>query len=138
MGWGFMNYDRYDRQYQVRVGDLAVTNDGTSHNTYLSILAEMGLIGLTFYLIPMFWWLFLTIRHWGELPQYGFWSRSLVLSLWVVIMHMFIVTNSMDMIRHHEFGTTLWWMALGLIGNVVAPYFSTEQTGPTRLRPTPT
>ncbi|MDX1520935.1 MAG: O-antigen ligase family protein, partial [Anaerolineae bacterium] len=30
LGWGFKNYDRFDRQFQVRVGDLAVTNDGTS------------------------------------------------------------------------------------------------------------
>jgi O-antigen ligase len=126
MGWGFRNYDRFDRRFQTRVGNIAVLNDGTSHNTYLTIMAEQGLLGFVFYITPLFWWIFLSAKVWPRLPKHGFWSRSLLVSLWVVILHMFIVTSFMDMIRFHEFGTSIWWMTLGFIGNVVSSYTDLE------------
>jgi O-antigen ligase len=126
MGWGFRNYDRFDRRFQTRVGNIAVLNDGTSHNTYLTIMAEQGLLGFVFYVTPLFWWIFLSAKVWPRLPKHEFWSRSLLVSVWVVILHMFIVTSFMDMIRFHEFGTSIWWMTLGFIGNVVSSYTDLE------------
>jgi hypothetical protein len=35
------------------------------------------------------------------------------------MLHMFVVTNFMDMIRYYPLGTTMWWLALGLIANIV-------------------
>ncbi|MDY6867095.1 MAG: O-antigen ligase family protein [Chloroflexota bacterium] len=119
LGWGFLNYDRYDRQFQRRVGNVPVRNDGTSHNTYLTIMAELGVIAFGLYMFPVVWWLILSVKRWSRLPRDGFWSRSLVVSLWIVILHMSIVTSAMDMIRFHYFGTTLWWMTLAFIANLV-------------------
>ncbi len=119
LGWGFLKYDRYDRQFQQRVGNIPVRGDGTSHNTYLTILAELGVIAFGLYMFPVVWWLILSVRRWSQLPRDGFWSRSLLVSLWIVILHMSIVTSAMDMIRFHYFGTTLWWMVLAFIANLV-------------------
>jgi len=120
-GWGFYNYDRYDYQFYTRVGNIAVTHDGTSHNTYLTIMVEMGLIGFLLYMFPLGWWFMRSIKVWRRLPKKGFWSRSLLVMLGLVMIHLFIVSNFMDTIRFHEFGTTLWWMALGFVANVVYP-----------------
>ncbi len=128
LGWGYGNYDRAKRPFMQRVGNVAVY-DETSHNTYLTILAEFGLAGFLFYLFPVIWWLILSLRIWRRLPVSGFWSRSLLLLLWLVMLHMFIVTNFMDMIRYHPFGTALWWMVLGLIANLVYPYLQTGDIG---------
>jgi O-antigen ligase len=128
-GWGFGNYDRYDRRFQTRVGDVPVRNDMTSHNTYFSIMAEMGLIGFLFYFFPVVWWLLLSIKFWRQLPRDGFWSRRLLVMLWLLLLHMAIVTMVMDMVRFHPFGTTIWWAVLALIGNMVHPYLEARDVG---------
>ena len=132
-GWGFGNYDRYDRRFQKRVGDVPVRNDMTSHNTYLSIMAEMGLIGFLFYIFPLVWWFLLSIKFWRRLPRDGFWSRRLLVMLWLLLLHMAIVNTVMDMVRFHLFGTTIWWIALALIGNMVHPYLETGGVGAASL-----
>ena len=132
-GWGFGNYDRYDRRFQKRVGDVPVRNDMTSHNTYLSIMAEMGLIGFLFYIFPLVWWFLLSMKFWRRLPRDGFWSRRLLVMLWLLLLHMAIVNTVMDMVRFHLFGTTIWWIALALIGNMVHPYLETGGVGAASL-----
>ena len=130
-GWGYGDYDLYDRQFQTRVGNIAVTHDGTSHNTFLSIMAEMGLPAFFFYMFPVGWWLVLSIKTRRRLPRDGFWSWRLLMVLWLAVAHIFIVSNFMDMVRNHPFGTTLCWMALGLVANTVYPYLKPgDVTGP--------
>jgi O-antigen ligase len=82
-GWGFGNFDKYDRQFQARVGDLInAEKDHASHNVYLTLLAEQGLIGFTFFLFPVFWCLWSSIKAWPLMPKQGFWSRKLLALLW--------------------------------------------------------
>lgn len=121
-GWGFDNYNLYDRQFQTRVGNIPVRHDVSSHNTYLTIMAEMGLIAFLFYMLPVGWWLMAGIKTWRKLPGDGFWSRQLLVLLWLLIFDHFIVSNFMDMFKWDQFGTTVWWMALGFIANMVYPY----------------
>ena len=128
-GWGFYEYDRYDFQFYSRVGDIPVTHDGTSHNTYLTIMAELGVVAFTFYVFPVLWWLLLSIKVVRKLPRSGFWSWRLLVVLWFAMLHIFIVSNLMDMIRFHYFGTTLWWMALGFIANIVYPQLKPGDLG---------
>jgi hypothetical protein len=42
--------------------------------------------------------------------------------LWLLMLHIFVVTNFMDMIRFHPFGTCIWWMTLALIASMIQPY----------------
>lgn len=121
-GWGYDNFDRYDRTFQTRFGELVNPDekDLTSHNTYLTILAEQGLVGLAFYLLPVLWLLFLTIRDRARLPHGGYMSARMVGLLWLVILGYFIVNNLAPMVV--VFGRGLYWITLGMIANALARY----------------
>lgn len=119
-GWGYDNYDRYNAQFKFDVGEIsAADNVNTSHNTYLTIAAELGIPALVLYLIPTLWWLGASVAAWPRLPRSGFWSRSLLALLWLALLAEFTVSSFMDMIRYNLFGTMLWWIALGLIAVMV-------------------
>ncbi len=138
LGWGYENYDLYNAQFKQNVGDIrGVDNINTSHNTYLTIAAELGIPALVLYLIPTLWWLMQSIAAWSRLPRSGFWSRSLLVLLWLVLLAEFTVSNFMDMIRYNLFGTVLWWMALGLIAVMVTTEVGEQDNAANRLEPRP-
>lgn len=118
-GWGYGNFDRYDRAFYDRMLDMAHDNkDHASHNYFLSILAEQGAVGLALYMLPVFVWLARSVRRYKALPSRGLMSRKLLLMLWLVILFHIIVSNFINMIV--VYGLGLWWIALGLIGLMVA------------------
>jgi O-antigen ligase len=124
-GWGYGNFDLYDRQFQERVGDLvAPEKDHASHNLFLTILAEQGITGLFFYIAPVIGLLGLTIKRWRLLPTEGLWSRKLLLIFWLVIAAHIVVNNFSNM--RIVFGLGIWWMTLGLIGSLL--YWAAEET----------
>lgn len=131
-GWGYGTYDFYDEQFRTRVGNLATSQDKTSHNTYLTLMAEMGVLAFLIYLFPMLWWLVLSRKAWRRLPRSGFLSWHLLAMLWLLMLDHFAVSNFMDMIRFNLFGTTIWWMALGLIAGLVYPYLEPSDIGAPR------
>lgn len=130
-GWGYDNHLLYTQQFLTRVGNISATLGYgiSSHNTYLTFMAELGVIGLLLYICPAGWWLMLSIKVRRRLPQEGFQSWRLLVMLWLLLLHMFIVTNFMDMARTNPFGTTVWWMALGLIANMVNTHLRPGDTG---------
>jgi O-antigen ligase len=129
-GWGYGNLERYVRPFLKRLGgNLTLINAGlASHNTYLTIAAEMGLVGFFIYVFPFIWWLILTIRVLPRMPKRGLWSRSLLIVLWLIVMNHVVVSNFIDM-RHFAFALTLWWMTLGLIANMVFPHMKPGDIG---------
>ncbi len=131
-GWGYNNYRPYRVQFVTRVGNIPATvgYETQSHNTYLTILAELGMIGFFLYMFPAGWWLILSVKVRRRLPQEGFWSWRLVAMLWLLILHMFIVSNFMDMIgTASPFGVTLWWTALGMIASIVHSHLTPGDIG---------
>jgi O-antigen ligase len=128
-GWGFTTYDLYDEQYKTRVGNLAIRQQQTSHNTYLLFIAEMGVINLLLYMFPAVWWLLLSWRVWRRMPQHGFKGWHLLAMLWLLLLDHFTVSNFMDMIQANMFGTTIWWMALGLVATLVYPHLRPADFG---------
>jgi len=137
LGWGYDNYDRYDWRFIERVGNAAPTTwdiqSGTSHNTYLTMLAEMGVIGLLLYSFPVLWWLCLTFRVLPRLPKEGFWSRRLLVILWLPVGAYLVVSQSVDM-RFFLDPPTLVWFSLGLVANLVQHYLEPESISvPTRF-----
>lgn len=126
-GWGYGNHELYDEQFRSRVFDIPVRNEQTSHHTYLLIAAEMGLVGLFLYLLPAGWWLYRSIRVWKVLPREGFWGRSWLVMLWLVLLNHFIIANFTDIIYSYYFSTTLWWLTLALIANLATRAREAEQ-----------
>lgn len=135
LGWGFGNFDRFDRLFQARVGDLInPVKDHASHNLYLTIVAEQGIVGIFFYLAPVVWWLVLTIRVFPKLPTEGFWSRKLLVIFWLMIIFHFIVNNFSNM--RVVYGLGLWWITLGFIAVIVSAGLSSEEDDQS-IRPYP-
>lgn len=126
-GWGYDNYDLYDDQFKTRVWGIPARTESGSHNTYLTILAELGLGGTLIYLFPFWYWLRRTVRVARKLPEEGFWSWRLLVMLWLSIGGHVIAASFMDM-RFHEFGLTLWWMTLGFVASMVSPYVTRRQS----------
>ena len=122
MGWGYDNFDRYDRRFQARFGDLVNPDekDHTAHNIYLTMLAEQGLVGTTLYLLPF---IILFFRSWKTLPylpRRGWFNDKMLISLWLVILSFFVVQNLAPMVV--VFGLGLNWIVMGLIANYVHLY----------------
>jgi O-antigen ligase len=122
LGWGYGNYDRYDWKFLERVEETTPTTwqirKGTSHHTYITILAEMGIIGFFFYAFPVIWWLGLTIKALPRLPKEGFWSRRLLIAMWLPIGIHIVLAQDLDM-RFFTYCLTLFWINLGFIANMV-------------------
>jgi O-antigen ligase len=124
-GWGYNTLNQNIGQFYRQIGSAAVVGAlVTSHNTFLTILAEQGLIILCLYLLPAAWLMVRTVRNWRLVPEVGQWNRSMLLILWLAAMNYFVTSNFLDM-RFFPFGIGLWWMILGLIANIIDPMLST-------------
>lgn len=117
-GWGYENFDKYDYQFQERVGELvSPEKDHASHNLYLTILAEQGLVGFLLYLTPVFILLMKTIKALPKMPSQGYWSKKLLIFFWLVVVFHITVNNFSNM--RVVFGLGMWWITLGFIASMV-------------------
>jgi O-antigen ligase len=117
-GWGYANFDRFDRDYQGRVGNLVYAEkDHASHNLYLTTLAEQGVVGFALMTGPSLIWLNRTVTTWPRLPRSGLIGRRLVATLWMALGAIFVVNN----FYRFQFGFAIgiWWLILGLLASVV-------------------
>jgi O-antigen ligase len=122
-GWGYENFNLYDWQFYGRVGDFVnADKDHSSHNFYLTLLAEQGLVGFALFMTPLVWWLVMTLKAWREIPAHGPISRRLLVVLWLFIIG-YVIVNLFQSMRI-VFGLGLWWVALGLIASVVDRYLN--------------
>jgi len=119
LGWGYNQHEKYDEQFRDRVFDLAVNNQHSSHNTYLLITSEMGLIGLALYLLPALIWLVRSVSVFKKLPFKGYPGQAILIMLWLLLADHFIAGNFTDLIQSTLFNTVMWWLVLGLIANMV-------------------
>jgi O-antigen ligase len=117
-GWGFGNFDAVKEKFVRRIIGIPI-HDATSHNTYLTLGSELGLVALLLYIFPFTWWMYQSWQTKRYFPESGFWSQSLILILWLTILNIFVVTNFMDMVRFYPFGTTFLWLILGMISSAV-------------------
>jgi hypothetical protein len=90
--------------------------------------SELGVPLLLLYMFPVVWWLLLTPKVRRRMPQTGFWSWSLLAMMWLFILDWFTVANFMDMMRLNLFGTSMWWLGLGLIASMIYPYLQADDT----------
>jgi O-antigen ligase len=119
-GWGYENFNVYDRQFQERVAGFFPEKDQSAHNVYLTILAEQGIVGLALFLGPAIWWLVLTPSALRNMPTEGFLGRRLLVILWLVMATHFVVNQFSNM--RVAFGLGMWWITLGIIGSLVDRY----------------
>jgi O-antigen ligase len=119
LGWGYGLHEEFDEQFRQPILGYAVNNEHTSHHTYLLIGAELGLVGLFLYMYPMFWLYARSRRAIPHLPREGFYGRSFLILMWLIILDHIAVGNFTDMIYSNMFTTGMWWLVLGLIANMI-------------------
>lgn len=121
-GWGYDNLNLNIARYYRQVGSASTPPKffQTSHNTFLTIFTELGLVGFFLYVYPAYWCFSQTIKVWRRLPIEGCPSRSLLLAFWLAALQNIIVSNFMDM-RFFPTGMALLWLTLGFIANMVDP-----------------
>jgi O-antigen ligase len=118
-GWGYGNFDLYDRRFQAPVAGLGTDNkDHASHNLYLTIIAEQGLVGIFLFIVPLLLWLVRSLKIVLRLPKTGLWSRKLLILLWLALLSHIVVNNFANM--RVVYGLGLWWLTLGLIANLAS------------------
>jgi O-antigen ligase len=118
-GWGYDNHERYDEQFRTDVLGLDDPAAHTSHHTYLLLTAEMGVVGLLLYLLPPIWLLGETFSRWRQVKPVGLLGRSMLVMLWLLLADHFLVGNFTDLIRSNFFSTSMWWLILGWIANIL-------------------
>jgi O-antigen ligase len=134
-GWGYGRFDDYDIQFQSSVGDLFVPEkDHASHNLFLTIGAEQGLVVLGLYLAPAVYWLLRTPRAMSRLRSEGMFGRRLLILLWAVVAGHIVVSNFSNM--KVSFGLAVWWLSLALIGNIVTDASSLTDSASNELTAT--
>ena len=125
-GWGYGSYDLHDWKFMKQIGSFKPTTwekeEATSHNTYLTILAETGIMGFLLYTVPLWWWFILTVRAWPRLPKglpaEGFAGWRFFLMLWANLLFILLISQAID-IRFFPFILVQMWFVLGLIANTV-------------------
>jgi O-antigen ligase len=117
-GFGYENFDRVDRPFQGRVGDLVYPEKNhASHNLFLTLLAEQGIIGILLYLGPLLVWLARSVARRSGLPAEGLLGRRFVWMLWLALLAHIVVNNFSRM--HLPFGLGMYWLTLGLVATLV-------------------
>jgi O-antigen ligase len=118
-GWGYGNFDLFDRAFQGRVADIVNPDkDHASHNLYLTLLAEQGIIGATLYMAPVLLWLYHSVKVDHTRQNNPNKNRRLIYILWLSIFNHIVVNNFSNM--RVPFGLGMWWITLGLIANLVS------------------
>jgi O-antigen ligase len=123
-GVGYENHELYDEQYRGRVLDLAVNGTHTSHNTYLLLIAEMGITGFLFYMFPFAWWWLASRKARFKMPDYGFLSWRMLAIFWLMLFDHIAVGSFTDMIQSNLFGTSMWWLIMGLIASLASRHLA--------------
>jgi len=120
-GWGYENFNEYDFQFYSRVGDLVnPEKDHSSHNFFMTMLAEQGMIGFILFMFPAVYWLFQTKRTISNFPTSGFMSRKLLLILWLFPLAFAILNLFQSMKVIYALG--IFWLNLGLIASLVTTH----------------
>lgn len=114
IGWGYENFDVYDHAFTGSIQGVYVPDkDHASHNMFLTLGAEGGLIGLLLYLGPAIWWLAKSRSGLRNLPDEGFRSKKMVWMLWLALAAQITAYNFSN--NRVAFGLGVWWLTLGLI-----------------------
>ena len=118
-GWGYRQMDVHFVEYLRQIPYFVQVNyiGGVSHFTLLTILVELGVVGLALYVIPIIIILRRSVRASRLMPRKGFWSRELVAVIWITITVFLWTSSTMDM-KYFPFALSLFWFLLGVLSSL--------------------
>jgi O-antigen ligase len=112
LGWGYSSFDRVKRAAHFSAAPLRYEDviRFTSHNTFLTILVETGIVGLFAMLVP---WFVAAKAAFRSSLQPGD-ERWLLIALLAILSIWVINAGTLDM-RFFSFVSALPWLAVGLM-----------------------
>jgi O-antigen ligase len=125
IGIGFGNFDRYQEQFFLHprvLGGLSITRRaefwaGGTHNTWLTPVAELGVVAGGLYLILVLSGLFNALRRTTEAsastPPHGSWGAGLALCSFLTGVA-FIVNSSLVELRYTLTPNAMFWVFMAL------------------------
>lgn len=120
-GCGFKNFEEEAKKYRrprdvpfFGLIDVGMTHGSYSHNVFLTILAEQGILGIVPYVL-IIWFIFQASRRaYRVLPSEGLVSRELAVGIWAAMAAFFINALFMEM-RQFEYINVLLFFLMGLL-----------------------
>lgn len=128
-GFGYGNFERFDERYKQRVGDIPLIVGGSAHNTYLNLLAELGIPATLLYLSAPIFLLVISYRLRRQHSTSPRVDWRFIAILWLAILDQFVVNNFLEIIHSSLWATSLWWITLGLIAFTLENVRSAEPVG---------
>jgi O-antigen ligase len=111
LGWGYGRYNEVKNSKMPYAGPLSASvYTYTSHNTYLTILVELGIVGLVLAFLPWLLVVVSSIRRFSSMPYPQWYTLSLLAIIGVVV----VTAQSTDM-RFFSFVPGLAWCCVGLL-----------------------
>ena len=136
LGWGYGSFDQVKDAAHLSTGNSPLTYDEviqyTSHNTYLTILVELGGIGLLLLIVP---WLVIggsSLRLIAADP-----SNAWIVVGFLGVLGVWIISAGTFDMRFFAFAWVLAWLAIGVLRRRVldpVPVVSTERVAPEGVR----
>jgi O-antigen ligase len=112
LGWGYGRYDEVKNHLDLDTGAIPEQSlyYYTSHNTFLTILVELGVVGLVLAFLPWLLVVSQTALRLTSMP-YPLWFTSSLLG----IIAVFVLTAFTTDMRFFSFVPALAWIAVGLL-----------------------
>ncbi len=127
-GWGYDNYNLHVARYTQHVGSIQYEKIHSSHHSTMTLLAELGLVGLILSALPALIWLRRSLRIRRLMPQQGYAGWPFLALLWLCMLNLYAVSSFSDIVStSNPSGLVFFWMILGLIASLVDPYYERGQ-----------
>ena len=111
LGWGYGQYNEVKNRRALYTGPMSAAVYGyTSHNTFLTILVELGIVGLVLAFLPWLIVVWSVIRRFSSMPYPSWYLLSLLAIVGVVVL----TAQTTDM-RFFSFVPALAWICIGLL-----------------------
>ena len=112
LGWGYGSFDRVKNASHFNAAPLQWTDviQFTSHNTFLTILVESGVVGLLALLVPWY----STAKAAFRVSRRPGAERWLIIALLAILAIWVINAGTLDM-RFFSFVSAMPWLAVGLM-----------------------
>jgi O-antigen ligase len=134
LGWGYDSFDRVKHNVVVNVDAtaLAAALQSTSHNTFLTLIVEFGVVGLIVFVLPWALVLWRALRR-ARIPGPDQWVLVAGIASVAVVA---IDAGTLDF-RFYSFLPALPWMFLGLLRRELVPDEVVEPALQRSVRPAP-
>lgn len=128
LGWGYNSFDRVKYYVDVPSPQIPLSQalQSTSHDSYLTIVVEYGLIGFAIFLVP---WIAVLVRAGARVRRVAA-DRWFVVAMLASIVVLAINAATLDY-RFYSFVPMLGWLSLALLRRRCAEPPCTSLSGPT-------